>query len=54
VRWLLVEGQRKMLADFVVVIEVAFVPGTWQNKQLLDVLLSHNNKKKDLRKKCCI
>ncbi len=36
--WLLVEGQWKMLVDFVVLIKVAFIPGTWQNKQLLYVL----------------
>jgi len=32
VLWLLVEGQWKMLVDFAVVIEVASVPRTWQNK----------------------
>jgi len=32
VLWLLVEGQWKMLVDFVVVIEVASVRRTWQNK----------------------
>jgi hypothetical protein len=32
VPWLLVEGQQKMLVDFVVVIEVTSFPGTWQNK----------------------
>jgi hypothetical protein len=32
VPWLLVEGQWKMLADFVMVIIVAFVQGTWQNR----------------------
>jgi len=47
VPWLLVEGQGKMLADFAMVIEVISVPGTWQNKQLPDVLLSHNNHKRD-------
>ncbi len=35
--WLLVEGQRKMLADFAVVIGVIFALGTWQNRQLPDV-----------------
>ncbi len=30
--WLLVEGFRKMLVDFVVVIIVVFISGTWQNK----------------------
>jgi hypothetical protein len=54
VPWLLVEGQWKMLADFVVVNGIAFVPVTWQNKQLFDVLLSHNNHKRDPRKECCI
>jgi hypothetical protein len=48
----LVKGQRKMLVDFAVVIEVSFVPKTWQNKQLHDVPLSHNNHKRDLRKEC--
>jgi hypothetical protein len=38
VSWLLVKGQWKMLEDFVVVIAVASVSGTWQNKQLHDVL----------------
>jgi hypothetical protein len=37
-----------MLVDFVVVIKVAYVLGTWQNKQLPDVPLSHNNHKKIL------
>jgi hypothetical protein len=32
VPWLLVKGWQKMLADFAVIIRVAFVPGTWQNK----------------------
>ncbi len=50
--WLLVEGQWKMPADFTVVIEIASVPGTWQNRQLLDVPFSHNNHKRDLRKEC--
>ncbi len=53
VPWLLVEGQRKMLADFVVVIGVVSIPGTWQNKQFHDVFLSHNNHKRDLWKECC-
>jgi hypothetical protein len=35
VPWLLVEGQRKMLADFVVVNEVAFALGTWQTDRFL-------------------
>jgi hypothetical protein len=48
VPWLLVEGQRKMLADFAVVIRVISVSGTWQNKQLSDVTLSHNNHKRYL------
>jgi hypothetical protein len=37
-----------MLADFAMVIKVASVPRMWQNKQLPDVLLSHNNHKRDL------
>jgi hypothetical protein len=45
--WLLVEGQRKMQADFAVVIGVASALGTWQNKQIPDVPLSHNNHKRD-------
>jgi hypothetical protein len=32
VLWFLVKGQWKMLVDFAVVIEIAFVLGTWQNK----------------------
>jgi hypothetical protein len=32
VPWLLVEGQKKMLANFAMIIEVAFVLGTWKNK----------------------
>ncbi len=54
VPWLLVEGQREMLAYFVVVIEVASVPRTQQNKQLPDVPFSHNNHKSDPWKECCI
>jgi hypothetical protein len=54
VLWLLVKGQWKMLADFAVVIGVAFVSGTWQNRQLLDVLLFHNNHKTDPLKECYI
>jgi hypothetical protein len=54
VPWFLFEGQRKMLANFGVVIGVASVPGTWQNKQLPNVLLSHNNHKRDPRKEYCI
>jgi len=50
--WFLVERQWKMLADFAMVIEVFFVSGTWQNKQLPDVPLSHNNLKRDLWKEC--
>jgi hypothetical protein len=50
----LVEGQRKMLADFAVVIGVASILGTWQNRQLFDVPLFHNNHKRDPRKECCI
>jgi hypothetical protein len=53
VPWLLVEGQQKMLTYFVVVIEVVSISRTWQNKQLLDVPLSHNNHKRDPHKECC-
>jgi len=53
VLWFLIEGQWKMLADFAMVIEVAFVPRTWQNKQLFDVPLSHNNHKRNPCKECC-
>jgi hypothetical protein len=52
VPWLLVQGQRKMLPNFVAVIEVTSVLGTWQNTQLLDVFLPHNNHKTDPRKEC--
>jgi hypothetical protein len=51
--WLLVEGQWKMLANFAMVIGVASIPRTWQNKQLPDVPLSHNNHKRDPQKECC-
>ncbi len=47
VPWLLVEGQWKILVDFAVVIGVAFVPRTWQNRQLPNVFLSHSNHKRD-------
>jgi hypothetical protein len=30
--WLLVEGQRTMMADFAMVIKVISISGTWQNK----------------------
>ncbi len=50
---LLVEGQWKMLANFVRVVGVTSILGTWQNKQLSDVPFSHNNHKGDLRKECC-
>jgi hypothetical protein len=53
VPWLLVEGQQKLLADFAMVIEVASVLGTWQNRHLLDVPLFHNNRKRDPQKECC-
>jgi hypothetical protein len=53
VPWLLVKGHQKILEDFVVIIGVVFVLGTWQNKQLPDFPLSHNNYKRDLRKECC-
>jgi hypothetical protein len=42
-----------MLVHFSMIITIAFVLGTWQNKQLLDVLLSHNNQKRDPRKDYC-
>ncbi len=48
VPWLLVEGQRKMLVDFAMVILIASVSRIWQNKQLYDVPLSHNNHKRNL------
>ncbi len=51
--WFLVQGQRKILADFVVVIIVTSILGTWQKKQLPNVRLSHNNHKRDPRKECC-
>jgi hypothetical protein len=47
VPWLLVEGQQKMLLNFAMVIGIASVSGTWQNKQLPNVPLSHNNHKKN-------
>jgi hypothetical protein len=50
VPWLLVEGQRKMLTDFVVVIKVTSVPRTCQNKQLHDVSPFHNNHKEILER----
>jgi hypothetical protein len=34
-------NEGKMLADFAMVIGVASVPKTWQNKQLPNVFLSH-------------
>jgi hypothetical protein len=36
-----------MMTDFAVVIGVASALGTWQNKQIHDVSLSHNNHKRD-------
>ncbi len=48
--WLLVEGERKMLVEFAMVIEIASVPKTYQNKQLPDVPLSHNNHKRVLKR----
>jgi len=42
-----------MLADFAMVIGVAFVPKTWQNRELPDVPLSHNNHKRNPWKECC-
>jgi putative hemolysin len=52
VLWLLVEGQWKMLVDFAVVMGIASFPGTWQNKQLPIVPLSHSNHKRDYQKEC--
>jgi hypothetical protein len=52
VPWCLVEGQWKVLGDFVMIIKVAFVLGAWQNKQFFDVPLSHNNHKKNPWKEC--
>jgi hypothetical protein len=52
VPWLLVEGQQNMLTDFVVVIRVVSVLGTWQNKQLFNVPLSHNNHQIDPWRDC--
>ncbi len=46
-------GATKAASRFVVVIEVAFVLGTWQNKQLPNVHASHNNHKRDACKECC-
>ncbi len=54
VPWILVEAQQMMLIDFVVVIGVAYVLGTRQNKKLPDVFLSHNNHKRNPCKECCI
>ncbi len=51
--WLLIEGLRKMLANFAMVIGIASFPGTWQNKQLPDVPLSHINHKSDIWRECC-
>jgi len=42
-----------MLVDFSVVIKIVSVPGTWQNRQIPDVPLSHNNDKRDPQKECC-
>ncbi len=42
-----------MLADFTVVIGVVSTLGTWRNRQIHDVRLSHNNHKRDPRKECC-
>jgi len=53
VPWLLVEGQRKMLANFAMVIGVVSFPGTWQNNLLFDVPLSHSNHKRNLWKEYC-
>jgi hypothetical protein len=35
-----------MLVDFPMVIKVTSLPKTWQNKQLLNVPISHNNHKR--------
>jgi hypothetical protein len=42
-----------MLADFAMVTRVASIPGTWQNKQLSNVSLLHNNHKRNPWKECC-
>jgi hypothetical protein len=41
-----------MLADFAMVAVVS-IPRTWQNKQLPDVPLFHNNHKRDPWKEYC-
>ncbi len=46
VPWLLVKGQQKMLVDFAVVIGVASILGTLQNRQIPNVHFSHNNHKR--------
>jgi hypothetical protein len=45
--WFFIKGQRKMSADFTMVIGITSVLGTWQNKQLPNVLFSHNNHKRN-------
>ncbi len=50
--WL--RGERKMLTNFAMVIEIASISGTWQNNQLLDFPLSHNYHKRNPQKDCCI
>ncbi len=48
--WLLGEVQRKMLADFAIVIGVASALGISQNRQILDVPLFHIITKEIFRK----
>jgi len=43
-----------MLVDFAVVIRVVSVSETWQNKQIPNVPLFHNNHKRDPRNEGCI
>jgi hypothetical protein len=50
VPWLLGEVQRKMLADFAIVIGVASALGISQNRQILDVPLFHIITKEIFRK----
>jgi len=42
-----------MLVDFAMVIGVASVSETLQNRQIPNVLFSHNNHKRDPQKECC-
>ncbi len=42
-----------MLVGFTTVIKVTSFSGTWQNKQLPNVPLSHSNHKRNPQKECC-